>query len=48
MTDPRTAAIQYIHENQPRFLDELKEFVTSHLSPPIPNERLMCSVQLSG
>ncbi len=28
MTDPRSAAIQYAHDNAPRFLDELKEFAT--------------------
>jgi acetylornithine deacetylase/succinyl-diaminopimelate desuccinylase-like protein len=27
MTGSRMAAIQYVHENQPRFLEELKEFV---------------------
>ena len=28
MTDPRTAAIQYAHENSSRFLDELMEFAS--------------------
>jgi acetylornithine deacetylase/succinyl-diaminopimelate desuccinylase-like protein len=28
MTDPRSAAIQYAHNNASRFLDELKEFAT--------------------
>lgn len=28
MTDPRSAAIQYAHDNADRFLDELKEFST--------------------
>jgi hypothetical protein len=28
MTDPRTAAIQYAHDNRQRFLDELKDFTT--------------------
>jgi acetylornithine deacetylase/succinyl-diaminopimelate desuccinylase-like protein len=28
MTDPRTAAIQYAHDHQPQFLNELKEFTS--------------------